>query len=88
MSDKLGSKVLVISGLMTYAHYYLDSLGFGLWFWRLVQGLGYALVFAPLLAAVVRIVPANFKAAGIGYFTACIQIGNAAGSFVGEFSFP
>ncbi len=92
MSDKWGSKPLVISGLMTYAvatyaHCFLDSLGFGMWFWRFVQGLGHAFVFAPLFAAAARVVPANYRAAGIGYFTVCIQIGNTVGSFIGEFSF-
>ncbi len=92
MSDKWGSKPLVISGLLTYsvatyAHCFLDSLGFGMWFWRFVQGLGHALVFAPLLAAVARIIPACYRAAGIGYFTVCIQLGNTVGSFIGEFSF-
>lgn len=89
MSDRWGSKPLMMSGLMVYAagtlaHCTVDTVGPMLFFWRFIQGCGHALVFSPMLAAASRIIPSQFRATGIGYFTVCIQIGNALGSYFGE----
>ncbi len=90
LSDTFGSKPLVVFGLIvygaaTFAHIYADRLGAGLVLLRFFQGVGHACVFSPLFAAVVRIVPSQFRARGIGYFTVCIQLGNTLGSLFGEY---
>ncbi len=90
LSDTYGSKPLVVFGLFvysaaTYTHIYVDDLGVGLVFLRFLQGVGHACVFSPLFAAVIRIVPVQFRARGIGYFTVCIQVGNTVGSLFGEY---
>ncbi len=88
-SDRWGSKPLMLSGLAVYALgtlalLFVESVGPLLFFFRFIQGCGHALVFSPMFAAAARIIPPAYRAAGIGYFTVCIQIGNAVGSYVGD----
>ncbi|MFL0809531.1 MAG: MFS transporter [Agarilytica sp.] len=89
MSDKYGSKTLVMSGLIlfslsTYLQGYITDTGYETFCLRFLQGMGHALVFSPLLAEVARIIPDGYRAAGIGYFTVSIQAGNTLGSSIGE----
>lgn len=88
-ANKLGAGRLVLLGTSLHfmaALLYLtvDEISPLIYLLRIMQGLGHVCVFTPLFAAIARIVPDNFKAQGIGYFTIAIQLGTASGSFLGE----
>lgn len=89
LSDRIGSKSLVMSGLIlfavaTFLQGRITEIGVETFIFRFLQGAGHALVFSPLLAELARIIPDGYRAAGIGYFTVAIQVGNTLGSYLGE----
>ncbi len=88
-ANKFGAGRLVLLGTSLHfvaALLYLtvDEISTIIYLLRIMQGVGHVCVFTPLFTAVARIVPDDFKAQGIGYFTIAIQLGTASGSFLGE----
>ncbi len=88
-ANKFGAGRLVLLGTSLHfvaALLYLtvDEISPLIYLLRIMQGLGHVCVFTPLFTAIARIVPDDFKAQGIGYFTIAIQLGTASGSFLGE----
>ncbi len=88
-ANKLGAGRLVLLG--TLLHFIaallfltVEEISPFIYMLRIMQGLGHVCVFTPLFTAVAKIVPDEFKAQGIGYFTIAIQLGTALGSFLGE----
>lgn len=89
LANKFGSGRLVLLGNILHFSAALmfmtvEEISPLVYLLRIIQGLGHVCVFTPLFTAVARIVPDNFKAQGIGYFTIAIQFGTASGSFLGE----
>ncbi|THB72216.1 MAG: MFS transporter [Gammaproteobacteria bacterium] len=89
LANKFGSWRLVLLGNILHFSAALlfitvDEVSPLVYLLRIMQGIGHVCVFTPLFTSVARIVPDNFKAQGIGYFTIAIQFGTASGSFLGE----
>ena len=89
LANKFGSGRMVLFGNILHFSTALlfmtvDEISPMVYALRIIQGVGHVCVFTPLFTAVARIVPDNFKAQGIGYFTIAIQFGTASGSFLGE----
>lgn len=86
--DRIGPRWLATTGILTVAFstlgmLWVDGVGMPVFLLRGLSGLGHALTFTSLFAAVALTLSGAHKARGIGYFTVLVQGGNIVGSFLG-----
>lgn len=88
LADRLGPRWLATGGIVTVAGstlgmLWVEGIGPAVYLLRGLSGLGHALTFTALFAAVAMTLSGTHKARGIGYFTVMVQSGNILGSFLG-----
>ncbi|MBA1146020.1 MFS transporter [Ectothiorhodospiraceae bacterium WFHF3C12] len=88
LADRLAPRWLAGAGIVTVAAstlgmLWVDRIGPAVYLLRALSGLGHALTFTALFAAVAMTLSGANKARGIGYFTVVVQGGNIVGSFLG-----
>lgn len=89
MMDRYGRKSFMVWGALTAGLSNLVFLAFSSYsplmvFVRLLQGIGFAACFNACSTAVVDIVPARWRAQGIGFFAVSSSAGMAVGPLLGE----
>lgn len=87
--DRIRLRNVLLAGVLiftlgTFIHVRITALESWLFVGRLVQGLGYTLIFIPSFTVVASLVPDKFKSQGIAYFVVFLQVGNVVGSLVGS----
>lgn len=86
-TDRLGGKIMLISGVVLAFGAYMgmslvEQLDWRLYVLRFMQGTGHTLVFAPLLALVAHAIPPAVRMSAFAISSVVIQVGNVVGTAI------